>query len=110
MKSDSPMDNVMTICCGMALDDTLGKYGCPNCEGDYQAMPSIREMIREEAEKQNLTAYAISKLSGTRKEGRKEVPVVSIVHVQAYLNGEKDMTSERLDAIMKVLKLEVKRK
>lgn len=73
-------------------------------------MPTIRESIQAQASRLGLTAYAISKQAGTRKEGRKEVPVVSIVHVQAYLNGEKDMTSERLDAIMRVLELEVKRK
>lgn len=22
------------ICCGIVLDDMVGKYGCPNCEGE----------------------------------------------------------------------------
>lgn len=68
-------------------------------------MPTIRESIQAQANRLGLTAYAISQQCGEGKKGKR---IVSIVHVQAYLNGEKDMTSERLDAIMKVLGLEVK--
>lgn len=27
------------VCCGIAFDYALGKYGCPNCNGDKQAKP-----------------------------------------------------------------------
>jgi hypothetical protein len=27
------------VCCGQTLPDTVGKYGCPNCEGDNQPRP-----------------------------------------------------------------------
>lgn len=97
----------MTICCGMALDDTLGKYGCTNCEGENQTMPTIRESIQAQANRMGLTAYAISQQCGVDKKGKR---IVSVVHVQAYLNGDKDMTSERIDAILNVLDLEVKRR
>lgn len=67
-------------------------------------MPTIRKSIQAQATRLGLTAYAISQQCGVDKKGKR---IVSIVHVQAYLNGDKDMTSERLDAIMKVLKLKI---
>lgn len=29
----------MTICCGMKLPPNVGKYGCPNCNGDNVNKP-----------------------------------------------------------------------
>lgn len=68
---------------------------------------TIRKSIQAQASRLGLTAYAISQQCGVDKKGKR---IVSIVHVQAYLNGEKDMTTERVDAILKVLGLEVRTK
>ena len=59
---------------------------------------TIRQAIVAQAKRLGLTAYAIAKQS---KRGGKWA--VSPDHVLSYMNGEKDMTSKRLDAVMKVL-------
>lgn len=33
--------NMKLICCGVVLAEGLGKYGCPNCNGDKVARPVI---------------------------------------------------------------------
>lgn len=64
---------------------------------------SIREHIIALAKKRDMTAYAIA--LETKRGGE---CLVSDDHVKAFLSGEKDMTSERLDAVLEVLRFNEK--
>lgn len=64
----------------------------------------IREVVIERAEEREMTAYAIAKAT-VDPDGEQ---VVSINHVSEYLAGRKDMTGQKLDAVLRVLGLRVR--
>lgn len=68
-------------------------------------MPTIRQTIQAQAAKLGMTAYAIA--HAAKVDGKF---VVSVNHVQEYLAGKKDMTSQKVDAVLRVLGLVVKQK
>ena len=59
---------------------------------------TLRTSIIARAKSLGLTAYAIARDTGG---------VVSPDHMRAYMVGDKDMTGERLDAVMRVLGMRV---
>lgn len=63
---------------------------------------TIRATIQAQAKKLGMTAYAIARAAKVNDQF-----VVSVYHVQEYLAGRKDMTSAKLDAVMKVLGLQI---
>ena len=67
---------------------------------------TIRAAVQAAAEKNELTAYAIAKAVNAlpRRKGKP----LAIWTVQRYLNGEADMTSEKLDAVFQVLGLSIR--
>lgn len=64
----------------------------------------IREVVIERAEEREMTAYAIAKAT-VDADGEL---VVSLNHVNEYLAGRKDMTGKKLDAVLRVLGLQIK--
>jgi CRISPR/Cas system CMR-associated protein Cmr5 small subunit len=66
----------------------------------------IREVVIERAEEREMTAYAIAH-EAKRTGGSDDFPV-SINHVSEYLAGRKDMTGQKLDAVLRVLGLRVR--
>jgi uncharacterized protein YktB (UPF0637 family) len=62
----------------------------------------LRARVIDRARELDLTAYAIAVAAKHGDEW-----VVSADHVKAYLDGAKDMTSAKLDAVLKVLGLRV---
>lgn len=63
---------------------------------------TIRKTIQAQVARLGLTAYAIAHAAKVDGEF-----TVSVNHVQEYLAGRKDMTSGKLDAILKVLGLKI---
>lgn len=66
-------------------------------------MKTTRTIIQGRANRLGLTAYSIFNLIKL-KHGN----VVTLRHIQSYLNGDKDMTSGRLDYVIDVLDLEIR--
>lgn len=59
---------------------------------------SFRQVIQREAERQELSGYALGKLSG-----------IPIRTVQAYLSGSIDLASRRVEALAAALGLELRK-
>lgn len=68
-------------------------------------MKTIRQIVQAQVDRLGVTAYHIA--HAAKVDGKF---TVSINHVQEYLAGRKDMTSEKLDAVFKVLGLKVTKK
>ncbi|MCG3136716.1 MAG: hypothetical protein HJJLKODD_00552 [Phycisphaerae bacterium] len=62
-------------------------------------MESFREIIIREAKRQGLSCYAIGKLTQ---------PVVRMRAIQKYFAGDADLSGERLQAVCRVLGLELR--
>lgn len=39
------MSEPVLVCCGVILPPGVGKYGCPNCNGDNVARPAPKPVI-----------------------------------------------------------------
>ena len=63
---------------------------------------SFRTIIRREVKARSISGYRLAQLVGPE--------VASMRMIQAYLAGESDMTGERLAAVCKALKLELRPK
>lgn len=59
---------------------------------------TIREKVTEAMQNQSVSRYRLAKLSG-----------VSESHINRYLNGESDLTGDKLDKVFKVLGLVIKK-
>lgn len=65
---------------------------------------TVREIIIKKAEELQLDGYEIAHACKRLNNGEF---IVSVDHVIKYLKGEKDMTSEKLDAVLEVLELDL---
>lgn len=65
---------------------------------------SIREAIKQQAQTYLLNGYDLARLIKRLNGGEW---VVSCEHMQAYLDGEKDMTSSKIDAVLDALHIKL---
>lgn len=65
---------------------------------------TVREIIIQKAKALALDGYDIAHACKKLNNGQF---IVSVDHVNKYLRGEKDMTSEKLDAVLEVLELDL---
>lgn len=73
-------------------------YATPTVAAEPGTDGTLRAAVIARAKSLGLTAYAIARDTGG---------MVSPDHMRAYLTGAKDMTGERLDAVMRVLGMHV---
>ena len=66
------------------------------CRG--HEMDAIRETVIARAAELNLSAYAVAKLTGGK---------VSQSHIRAFMNRKKSMGSEKLQHVLKALRLRI---
>lgn len=65
---------------------------------------TVREIVIQKAAVLNMSGYDIAHACKQQNNGKF---IVSVDHAIKYLKGEKDMTSEKLDAVLEVLELDL---
>lgn len=90
------------IAAGGAIMVTTYKDGKRERKPVIKQPKSIRQAVIERATELEMTAYAIAHAAKVGEDF-----IVSVDHVQHYLAGRKDMTSEKVDAVLRVLGLHV---
>lgn len=65
---------------------------------------TVREIIKQKAAALQLDGYEIAHACKQQNNGEW---VVSVSHMVQYLLGKKDMTTQKLDAVLEVLELDL---